>query len=86
LHTRIEKKKITEKIAAALQKDAHLLALAICSDKLLLTADTNLHTHAKALLDPNEVEWLLCDAKHVSMCFSRIIEIAKSRPSPAIPA
>ncbi len=73
----------------ALLKDAHLLAAAMATDRLLLTADTKLKALCEKHHIDQNIEWLTitaADPQPVRQAlFDRLKDLASTRPNPPLP-
>lgn len=75
----------------AMLKDAHLLAVALAGDGLLLTADLRLHNLCeKHGVQTGRIEWLKLHPQNTAVqnqaISHRLQDLATTRPNPALPA
>ena len=71
--------------ALALEKDTHILAAALVSDRLLITTDKALKTLTDKWLHLS-IEWLLQAQENHEKWIARVQDLSRKNPYPKLPA
>lgn len=84
-----ETPKIKEEGSKALNKDAHILASALLSSKVVITGDQKLKQYWEQGMGSSEIEWLLVFQEDTpsqrANLLKRLAEINKANPLPPLP-